>query len=160
MAKEVSPELLEELKTYLETRERSAISLLSFYYKQVFSKELNIKCGGCIEDAVEFLKRILNKRKKIIVMGNFKWLGGKRTALVRQQGKVVHISESNFSDSYGELLYQIPKYAHLVEFVGGTPVGKSEPTIKGELKGIISIPKEQKKEEKQVKKKAAKQKLK
>lgn len=160
MAKEVSPELLEQLKTYLDTRERSETSLLSFYYKQVFGKELNIKCGGCIEDAVSYLKRIINKKPRQIIMGNFKWIGGNKSAYLRQAGKVVAVTGENITDALAELLYQIPKYSHLVEFVGGTPVGKSEPSITGELGGIISTPKEQPKGEVPAKKKAAKQKSK
>lgn len=133
MAKEVSPELLEELKTYLNERERSETTLLSFFYKELFGRELKISCGGCIEDGVRHLKTISEKKQRQIMNGNYKWIGGDRTAKIRFQGKLIEIGKKNFTDEYGETLSNIPKYAHLVEFAGGQSMGE----LKGSLEGII-----------------------
>ena len=133
MAKEVSPELLERLKTYLNERERSETTLLSFFYKEVFGRELKISCGGCIEDGVRHLKTISEKKQRQIMNGNYKWIGGDRTAKIKFQGKAVEIGKKNFTDEYGETLSNIPKYAHLVEFAGGQSMGE----LKGSLEGIV-----------------------
>lgn len=163
MAKEVSPELLERLKTYLNGRERSETTLLSFFYKEVFGRELKISCGGCIEDGVGYLKKIVERKQKVKMNGIYKWVGGDRTAKVKFQGKAVEIGKKNFTDEYGETLSNIPKYAHLVEFEGGQSAGE----LKGSLDGIvmdlevtISTSTEPLKEEETVKKKSKKQKLK
>lgn len=96
--------------------------------------------------------------------GNYKWIGGDRTAKIKFQGKAVEIGKKNFTDEYGETLSHIPKYAHLVEFAGGQSMGE----LKGSLEGIIkkelevttSISTEQQSEEVIVKKRGRKPKLK
>ena len=96
--------------------------------------------------------------------GNYKWIGGDRTAKIKFQGKAVEIGKKNFTDEYGETLSNIPKYAHLVEFAGGQSMGE----LKGSLDGIIkkesevtiSTLTEQPKEEESVKKKRGRPKLK
>lgn len=138
MANEVSPELLSNLETYLKKRERGEISLLSFYYKEVFNKQLRTDCGGCIEDAVRFLKTILiNKTTK--QMENFKWIGGKKNCIIRAagSGKFVDVNENTCTDKLAELIEFNPAYSHLVQRINDSAVvtveKKSIPAAKESL---------------------------
>lgn len=168
MANEVSPELLSRLETYLKERERGEISLLSFYYKEVFNMDLKINCGGCIEDAVRFLKTILiNKTTK--QMENFKWTGGKKNCIIRQagSGQFVDINENTCTDKLAELIEFNPAYSHLVQRIKPSEVvtveKKSITTAKESLPKLevtILTSTEVKKEEEVVKKKAGRPKLK
>ncbi len=168
MANEVSPELLSNLETYLKQRERGEISLLSFYYKQVFNKELKINCGGCIEDAVRFLKTILiNKTTK--QMENFKWIGGKKNCIIRAagSGKFVDVNENTCTDKLAELIEFNPAYSHLVQRINeGETVAiekKSIPAAKESLPKLevtILTSNEAKKDEGVVKVKRGRPKLK
>jgi len=115
MANEVSPELLSNLETYLKQRERGEISLLSFYYKEVFNKQLRTDCGGCIEDAVRFLKTILiNKTTK--QMENFKWTGGEKNCVIRiAGGQLTIIDKNTCTDKLAEAIEFNSAYSHLVQ---------------------------------------------
>ena len=168
MANEVSPELLSNLETYLKKRERGEISLLSFYYKEVFNKQLRTDCGGCIEDAVRFLKTILiNKTTK--QMENFKWIGGKKNCIIRAagSGKFVDVNENTCTDKLAELIEFNPAYSHLVQRINEgatvTVEKKSVSTVKESLPKLevtILTSTEVKTGEEVVKKKAGRPKLK
>jgi len=164
MANEVSPELLSNLETYLKQRERGEISLLSFYYKEVFNKQLRTDCGGCIEDAVRFLKTILiNKTTK--QMENFKWIGGENESVILKHpsGKTI-VSKFNCNDSQAALIESIPKYSHLVKRINEPIVEKkSIPAAKESLPKLevtILTSNEAKKDEGVVKVKRGRPKLK
>lgn len=163
MANEVSPELLSNLETYLKERERGEISLLSFFYKEVFNRELRTDCGGCIEDAVRFLKTILiNKTKP--KMENFKWMGGKKNCIIRiGNGLLTDINENSCTDSLAEAIEFNAKYSHLVQRIIPKEEEKKSEVVKEVLKGLevtILTSQEVKKEEEEVKKKRGRPKLK
>lgn len=167
MANEVSPELLSNLETYLKKRERGEISLLSFYYKEVFNKQLRTDCGGCIEDAVRFLKTILiNKTTK--QMENFKWIGGKKNCIIRAagSGKFVDVNENTCTDKLAELIEFNPAYSHLVQRINDSvvvPVEKKSIAVKESLPKLevtILTSNEAKKDEGVVKVKRGRPKLK
>jgi len=167
MSNEVSPELLSNLETYLKQRERGEISLLSFYYKQVFNRDLKINCGGCIEDAVRFLKTILiNKTTK--QMKNFKWTGGEKNCIIRIAGSQLTVIDKNTcTDRLAEAIEFNPAYSHLVQRINEgatvTVEKKSVSTVKESLPKLevtILTSTEAKKEEEVVKKKAGRPKLK
>lgn len=122
MANEVSPELLSNLETYLKQRERGEISLLSFYYKEVFNKELKINCGGCIEDAIRFLKTyLINKTTK--QMQNFKWIGGEKNCVIRiAGGQLTIIDKNTCTDRLAEAIEFNPAYSHLVQRINESEV--------------------------------------
>lgn len=115
MVNEVSPELLSRLETYLKERERGEVSLLSFFYKEVFNRDLKINCGGCIEDAVRFLKTILiNKTTK--QMENFKWIGGEKNCVIRiAGGQLTIIDKNTCTDKLAEAIEFNSAYSHLVQ---------------------------------------------
>jgi len=167
MANEVSPELLSRLETYLKERERGEISHLSFFYKEVFNRELRINCGGCIEDAVRFLKTFLiNKTTK--QMENFKWTGGEKNCVIRiAGGQLTIIDKNTCTDKLAEAIEFNSAYSHLVQRINQSA------TVTVEKKSITmvkeSLPKlevtiltstEVKKDEEVVKKKAGRPKLK
>jgi len=168
MANEVSPELLSNLETYLKQRERGEISHLSFYYKEVFNKELKINCGGCIEDAVRFLKTyLINKTTK--QMENFKWIGGKKNCIIRAagSGQFVDVNENTCTDKLAELIEFNPAYSHLVQRINESAVAtvekKSVSAVKESLPKLevtILTSTEAKTGEEVVKKKAGRPKLK
>jgi hypothetical protein len=166
MANEVSPELLSNLETYLKQRERGEISLLSFYYKEVFNKELKINCGGCIEDAIRFLKTyLINKTTK--QMNNFKWTGGEKNCVIRiAGGQLTIIDKNTCTDYYAEAIEFNPAYSHLVQRINESApltVEKKSIAVKESLKGLevtILTSNEAKKEELPVKAKRGRPSLK
>ena len=166
MANEVSPELLSNLETYLKQRERGEISLLSFYYKEVFNKELKINCGGCIEDAIRFLKTyLINKTTK--QMNNFKWIGGEKNCVIRiAGGQLTIIDKNTCTDRLAEAIEFNPAYSHLVQRINESevlPVEKKSIAVKESLKGLevtILTSNEAKKEELPVKAKRGRPSLK
>ena len=167
MANEVSPELLSNLETYLKERERGEISLLSFYYKEVFNKQLRTDCGGCIEDAVRFLKTyLINKTTK--QMENFKWIGGKKNCIIRIAGSQLTVIDKNTcTDRLAEAIEFNPAYSHLVQRINDSVVvpveKKSVSTVKESLPKLevtILTSNEAKTGEEVVKKKAGRPKLK
>ena len=132
MAKEVTPELLSQLEQYLKDRSRGELTLLLFYYKEVFGRELNINCGGCIDDGARHLKRFVESKNKQ-VMGNWKWVGGDNATIpLNSKGINTIVAKENFSDTYGEIISTIHKYAHNVEYVG--PVVESGPVVNPAVK--------------------------
>jgi len=162
--KEVSPELLNQITEYLKKRERGEISLLSFFYKEVFERELKINCSSCIEDGVSHLKSFVNKKTKP-VMENFIWKGGKLSCNVRSNGTIVNINENSCTDQLAGLIEFNLKYSHLVERITpSVPVEKkTESQVKESSKGLevtILTSKEVVKEEVGVKKKAGRPKSK
>lgn len=162
MANEVSPELLSNLETYLKERERGELSLLSFFYKEVFNRELRTDCGGCVEDGLQHLRSILKNKIKP-KMENFKWIGGKKNCIVRiGNGLLIDINENSCTDSLAEAIEFNAKYFHLVERI--TPKQEEKKSeVKEVLKGLqvtILTSQEVKKEEEEVKKKRGRPKLK
>lgn len=166
MANEVSPELLSNLEAYLKKRERGEISLLSFYYKEVFNKQLRTDCGGCIEDAVRFLKTILiNKTTK--QMENFKWIGGEKNCIIRIAGSQLTVIDKNTcTDRLAEAIEFNPAYSHLVQRINDSvvvPVEKKSIAVKESLPKLevtILTSNEAKKDEGVVKVKRGRPKLK
>jgi hypothetical protein len=166
MANEVSPELLSNLETYLKQRERGEISLLSFYYKEVFNKELKINCGGCIEDSLRFLKTyLINKTTK--QMNNFKWIGGEKNCVIRiAGGQLTIIDKNTCTDRLAEAIEFNTAYSHLVQRINESevvPVEKKSIAVKESLKGLevtILTSNEVKKEELPVKAKRGRPSLK
>ena len=145
---EVTPELLSQLTDYLHKRERGEIPLLSFFYKEVFGREIKISCPVCVEEAAEHLKRV---KQRQILMENYKWVGGDKKCIIRENGMIVVVNSITCSDRLAEKLLTIEKYSHLVE-----PVEKK---VDGELnvsEDITSTLTEVKKEEKEVKKRRKK----
>ena len=115
MANEVSPELLSRLETYLNERERGEISLLSFFYKEVFGRELRTDCGGCIEDGLQHLKTII-KHKTKPEMENFRWIGGEKNCIIRIGGGLLtDINKNSCTDILAEAIEFNATYSHLVE---------------------------------------------
>jgi hypothetical protein len=162
--KEVSPELLTQITEYLKKRERGEISLLSFFYKEVFERELKINCSSCVEDGVRHLKTFINKKTKP-VMEKFIWKGGKLSCTLRSNGTLVNVNQNSCTDALAELIEFNGKYSHLVERVlpDNAVEKKTIAPEKGNsktLEVIILTSKEVVKEEPVVKKKAGRPKLK
>lgn len=115
---EVTPELLSRLEQYLKDRSRGETTLLLSFYKEVFGRELNTSCGGCIEDGVRHLNKIVESKKKP-VMGNWKWVGKDNATVIIKTGTIsAVVGKANFNDTYGEIISGIAKYAHNVEYIG------------------------------------------
>ncbi len=132
MAKEVTPELLSQLEQYLKERSRGELTLLLFYYKEVFGRELNTNCGGCIEDGVRHLKRFVESKNKQ-VMGSWKWIGTDNATVNINSGTVRGtFGKHNLSDAAAEIISTIQKYAHNVQYVG--PVAEGGPVVNPAIK--------------------------
>jgi len=142
MAKEVTPELLSRLETYLNNRSRGETKLLLSFFKEVFDREPNLKCPVCIEEDAGKLKRFLIKKKERS-MERYKWVGPAKASVIISIGgdKPVRVDKTNCTDKHAEAISLIPKYAHLVECIapaeGGEPLvvlpKKEEDFIKVEL---------------------------
>lgn len=158
MAKEVSPELLNQITDYIKKRQKGEKKLLSFFYMEVFGVELKVNCGACVEDGFINLKTVINKKTKP-VMNSFKWKGAKATAAIRTGNTVVIVGENNCNDELAELIEANGRYSHLVERISGTPTveeKKSSQEVKEvypDLKVTILTSTEVKTEEEEVKKK-------
>jgi len=132
MAKEVTPELLSQLEQYLKERSRGETTSLLFYYKEVFGRELNTNCGGCIEDGVRHLKRFVESKNKAMAT-NWKWVGTDNATVNINSGTVRGtFGKHNLSDSAAEIISTIHKYAHNVEYVG--PVAEAGPVVNPAVK--------------------------
>lgn len=115
---EVTPELQSQINEYFKKRERGEKTLLSFFYKEVFGRELKTDCGGCVEDGIEHLKTVIKKQS----MKNFKWIGNEKASVVlRVHGQIYSVDKNSCTDALAEIISTIPKYAHNVVRVSGEP---------------------------------------
>lgn len=156
----VTPELKSQIEKYLQERQKGEIELLSFFYKELFGRELRVNCSICIEDAITHIKKVVIKKER---MNNWKWIGGKNTVNVRIGDSILNIGVHNCTDVYAEKISSISKYSHLVEYVGEQePVikKKEEEFTKVGLVDFILTSEEVKTEEEPVKKKRGRPKLK
>lgn len=152
----VTPELSEEIKIWLE-RKDGDIETLSFFYKQAFGRELKINCPGCIGDAKDFLKRLVNKKQP--EMQNYKWVGGNAKVRFRgNDGQVVSIDKTNCTDYWAEKISAIEKYAHNVEALGSAvkPLAATRKLTEVKSEATISTSAEVLKEKTKAKPKKAK----
>lgn len=152
----VTPELRQEIKSWLE-RKDGDIETLSFFYKQAFGRELKINCPGCISDAKDFLKRLVNKKQP--EMQNYKWIGGNAKVRFRgNDGNVVSIDKTNCTDFWAEKISAIEKYAHNVEALGSVvkPLSATRKLTEVKSEATISTSEEAPKEETKVKSKKKK----
>lgn len=156
--REISPELRSDIESFINGKERG-VELLSFFYKEVFGRELNTKCPSCKADAIEHLERFLKPKK--VTMKNWKWVGTGNVTM-RVDGGVISVNKSNCTDYHAEIISRIPKYAHNVVALEGAVIDAGEGKVSGmkltEVKGTISTSKEAPKDEKNAKVKKAKQK--
>lgn len=137
MAAEVSPELRSRIENYLQTRSRGETALLLLLYKEVFGRDLNIKCGSCIEDGINHLKARIKQKN---TMSKYKWIGDKKASVIIKTGlNTVKVTADNLNDTYGDIISSIPKYAHLVENTGESlSLQKIELTLKdGEVFKVV-----------------------
>jgi hypothetical protein len=159
--KEVSPELLNQIAEYLKKRERGEKSLLSFFYKEVFERELK-QCGGCIEEGLTHLKSFINNKTKP-VMENFIWKGSdKANCIIRLHGQMIDINKNTCTDLLAGAIEFNSAYSHLVQRIKPSVEKKTEQVkeVSKTLEVTILTSKEVKKEEPVVKKKAGRPKSK
>lgn len=116
----VTPELLADCKQYLDNRSRGESASLLLFFRQIFGRDINLKCGACIEQAAIDLRLFINRKQN--TMQNFKWVGGNATCIIKVAGQTTQVGKNNCNDRLAEIIYSNAKYGHLVEKVGGVRV--------------------------------------
>ena len=140
----VSPQLLNEIRTFLQGS-RADKTALAALYQNAFAVGLNTGCGVCINEGIKDLQKLLTHKEQNGTMGaiNYKWTSDKRyekaTVVIKPSGggKAVIVHKGNLTDALAETIYRMPKYSHLVEAVQQPeekqpePVGNVEPASNG-----------------------------
>ncbi len=116
------------------------IATLQLACLEVWGKEINVKCGGCIEDAKRALANFIKPKLKPMT-SNFEWIGNKKaTVILSVGGKSKIVSALNCTDADAAIISSIPKYSHLVKMVIPTKADLLiEVDLSGEEKEIESV---------------------